>query len=81
VPSRSPEAIESRPTTDELESDSSGTVGTVVGVCVGVIAAGAGAAVFVIARRRCGADDQAAADSGGLEKGLDEHVQDEADAL
>jgi hypothetical protein len=41
-----------------------------------VIAAG-----FAIARRRGGADDQAAADSRGVERELNDTVDDEADAL
>jgi hypothetical protein len=45
-----------------------------------VVAAGAGAAGFALARRRCGADDQAAADYGGVERELNETMEDEVDA-
>jgi hypothetical protein len=78
---RSPEAIESPPVTAEQRSGGSTPVGTVVGVCVGVVAAGAGGAGFALARRRCGADDQAAADYGGVERELNETVENEVDPL
>jgi hypothetical protein len=46
-----------------------------------VVAAGAGAAGFALVRRRCGAGDQAAGDSSGVEPELDGTVEDEVDAL
>jgi hypothetical protein len=46
-----------------------------------VAAAGSGAAGFAIARRRCGADDQAAADSRGVKPELDGTVENEVDAV
>jgi hypothetical protein len=53
----------------------------VVAICVGVVAAGGGSAGFALARRRCDADDQAAADSSGAKPELDGTVEDEVDAL
>jgi hypothetical protein len=46
-----------------------------------VVAAGAGAAGFALARRRCGADDQAAADSNGVKPEMDGTVEKKVDAL
>jgi hypothetical protein len=78
---RSREAIESPPTRAEQRSRSSATVGTLVGVCIGVIAAGVSAAGFALARRRCAANDQAAADSSGVKPELDETLQADVDAI